>query len=192
VYAIYQLVPKNDNRLLKQTRIPALAGFLGSTFWLFFAQQENWLLWLTIPTLILMAFFFTKVIRATADISGSQKFFSQIVLYPYAAWTGIAFWLNVQAVAIEKGLINSSLENQLVSGLLFIGIVLFTGYYFRKTQYSLWYGGVLVWASIGIVVANINEYESQLFAAAAGLFGAIIAVITCKRLITINLFSRSV
>ena len=184
VYAVYQLIPKNDNALLQKTRMPAVIGFAGSIVWLYFAGATDWQIWLTVPTLMLMAFFFTVVIRAKGDTaSPRQTFFSQSILFPYAAWTGIAFWLNVQTVMISEGLVTSSLVNVLSNAALLVGIILFTAYYFKKSNYSWWYGGVLVWASIGVIVANLNN-GSLLFGAATGLYGATVAGVLLWRQIT--------
>lgn len=176
VYAVYQLLPANENALVSQTRLPAALGFIGSIVWLFFAGTDNWLIWITIPILTLMAFIFTIVIRTDAVVSGRQRIFSQTILYPYAAWTAVAFWLNVQSVMAEEGLITSPDINVATNLVLFVGLVLFTGYYLYRTGWSLWYGGVLVWAATGVVIANLSESGNVLFAILAGLYGGGVAL----------------
>jgi uncharacterized membrane protein len=157
VYAIYQIIPKNDNKLLQVTRIPALIGFLSSIAWLYFAGMSNWSVWLTSPILFLMAISFIFVVNAKDTKDRNQTIFSKYILLPYAAWTGIASWLNVQVLLNDQFVITSSNINIITNLVLFLCIAAFVLYYFRKTKYSLWYGGVLIWAGIGVVFANLNE-----------------------------------
>jgi len=168
IYAIYQLIPKYENELLKKTRVPAIVGFLGSVSWLYFAGLDNIFVWLTIPILFLMAISFTFVIRAKDDENSLNTLLSKKILFPYAAWTGIASWLNIQSLLSEKTLISTDLINLLSNGILFFCIATFTLYYFRKTNYSFWYGGVMIWAGIGVIFSNLNG-GSILFAILGGL-----------------------
>jgi hypothetical protein len=179
VYAVYQLIPRYDNELLRATRIPALIGFLGSIAWLYFAGMSGWEVWLTIPILFLMAISFIYVIRATNSADKNQTLLSKKILFPYAAWTGIASWLNIQAVLNERGVVTSETLNLVTNGILFACIALFTLYFFRKTGYSAWYGGVMVWAGIGIVSANLNS-GSTLFVALGGVLIAVVLVLYYK------------
>jgi len=171
VYAVYQIIPRYDNQLMRATRVPALIGFLSSIAWLYFAGMSDGLVWLTAPVLFLMAFTFTRVVTA-ADLPDSrQSLFSKHILYPYAAWTGIACWLNVQTLLTDQSIVTSSTVNLVTNSLLFGCIALFTLYYYRKTNYSLWYGGVLIWAGIGIVSTNLSG-GLLVFAVLGGLLSA--------------------
>ena len=169
IYAVYQLVPKYDNELLKVTRLPALIGFLGSIVWLYFAGMSSWLVWLTIPVLFAMAFVFIKVVTAKESEDKVQTIFSKKILLPYAAWTGIASWINIQALLIEQSVITTDVINVIANALLFAAIACFTIYYYKRSGYSAWYGGVMVWASIGVISANLASGGSVWFAAAAAL-----------------------
>jgi len=172
VYAVYQIIPQNDNQLLQSTRVPALVGFLASIAWLYFASMDNWLLWLTAPVLFLMAFAFVRVVNAPDTEDKKQTLLSKQILYPYAAWTGIACWLNAQTLLNDMSIVTSSTANLITNGVLFICIAIFTLGYFKKTQYNAWYGGVLVWAGIGVVSANLNG-GSLLFAVLGGLLSVV-------------------
>ena len=177
IYAIYQILPINENNLLKQTRLPAALGFSGSILWLVFAGMTNWLIWFTVPTLMLMAFVFTMLIRADATgLSNRERFFSQTVLFPYAAWTAVAFWLNLQSVMAEEGLITSTTVNLSSNVALFFGLVLFTGYYVKRANFSVWYGGVLMWAAVGVIAANLQENGQFLFVVLAAVYGVFIFI----------------
>ncbi len=173
VYGVYQIIPKHDNALLRATRKPALVGFVGSGVWLYFAGMSNALVWLTIPTLFAMAFAFTRVVNTEGIGNNMTTNFSKNILLPYAAWTGTACWINIQAILVEKNIITNVSTNNISNAILFVGIVSFTLYYFHKTKYSIWYGGVILWASIGVISANISE-GSMVFAGAAGLCALVV------------------
>jgi len=169
IYGIYQIIPKYDNKILRQTRMPALLGFTGSVVWLYFAGMSNWTVWLTILVLFFMAVVLTKVVTASEGKSTWQNRFSKYLLLPYAAWAGIASWVNVQALLIEREVVTTENVNIGTNLALFIGLALFTMHYYKKSGYSIWYGGVMVWASIAIVVVNVQE-GSMLFAILAGAY----------------------
>ena len=170
IYAVYQLIPKYENATLKATRLPALLGFLGSIAWLFFAGMNSGFVWLTIPTLFAIAISYTFVVNALKQDDVWKNTLSKNVLLPYAAWTGIASWINIPTVMLERGIVESYTTNYVLNLTLFAAIATFTLYYYRKSGFSAWYGGVLIWASVGVVFANSATQGSIIFALLAGLF----------------------
>lgn len=173
VYAVYQIIPKYDNKLLQKTRLPALIGFLGSIAWLYAASMTNEFVWLSIPILFSMAISFIFVINASDTQDKIQTLLSKKILYPYAAWTGIASWLNIQALLNDQLVVTNSTMNLITNSVLFVCIAAFTLYFFKKTKYSAWYGGVMVWAGLGLVSANL-ALGNVMFAA----FGGVLILVT--------------
>jgi hypothetical protein len=173
IYAVYQIVPKNDSKILRATRLPALVGFVSSIGWLYFAGQTDWTIWLTIPILFLMAGVFTFVVNTPDSGDKTQTLLSKKFLLPYAAWTGIASWLNIQALLNDQLVVTSETVNYITNGILFVCIAAFTLYYFKRSGYSAWYGGVLVWAGVGVISANLDG-GSMVF---VGLAGALIVAV---------------
>jgi len=173
VYAVYQLIPKYDNATLQATRVPAVVAFLGSIAWLYFAGMSNWSVWLTIPLLFIMAIALIGVVKAPESGDSKQDFFSKYTLLPYAAWAGIASWINVQALLIERSVVTTDGVNLITNLLLFVGIVGFTWYYFKKSQYNIWYGGVIVWATTSVAIVNYGR-ENWLFTGLAILFALVV------------------
>ncbi len=174
IYGVYQIIPKSDNETLRATRLPATIGFLGSIAWLYFAGMDNWMIWLTIPVLFIMAASFVFVINAPVTGNKKQIRLSRNILLPYAAWTGIASWLNIQALLSEQSVILDNVSNLMTNGILFACITIFTLYYFKETKYNPWYGGVMIWAGIGVMAANLNG-GNIIFAILGGLLSVVVA-----------------
>jgi len=173
LYAVYQVIPRFDNSMVQKSRIPALLAFTGSIAWLYFAGMEAPMVWLTIPILFAMAFVLKNVVTIPESEDVKQNFFSKYTLLPYAAWAGVASWINIQALLIEESIVTTSGVNTATNLLLFAGIVGFTWLYFKKSQYNIWYGGVLVWASVAVAIVNYQR-ESWLFVALAAVYAGIV------------------
>jgi hypothetical protein len=171
-FAIYQVIPKNDNQTLRAVRIPALVAFAGSIVWLYFAGANDWTIWLTIPTLFIMAGALTVAVAQPALPARWPELFSRSLLLPYAAWTGIAQWLNIQALLSDQGYITSGAMNTGTNVALLLCIAAFTLYWLRRSGYSIWYGGVIIWASIGVIAANTGTPDgSVIVTTMAGALG---------------------
>jgi hypothetical protein len=172
-FAVYQIIPRNENPMLKKTRVPALIAFVGSITWLYFAGMEAPLVWLTIPILFAMAFALRNVVSIPESGDTKQNFFSKYTLLPYAAWAGIASWINIQALLVEEAVVTTSGINTITNLLLFAGIVGFTWVYFKKSQFNIWYGGVLVWAATAVAIVNYQR-ESWVFVVLAAGYATIV------------------
>lgn len=170
IYAVYQVIPKYDNQLLRSTRVPALIAFIGSSTWLYFAGATDWTVWLTIPILAIMAISLNYMVTLPQLPATWPQLFSHTILFPYAAWTGIATWLNIQSLLNTYELIPSAAINVASNVFFLICIVAWTWYFFQRSGYSIWYGGVLVWANIAIVAANVAD-GNLLIATMSGAFG---------------------
>jgi len=182
VYAIYQYLPQNDNQALRANRPFAIVAFLGSSAWLFLANQSEVLLWLTIPTLFAMGLSLSYIVLQPDLTSARHQFYSKAILYPYAAWTGIAQWLNVQALLNAQGIITDPIIN-VASNIAFLSVIaVFSFYFFYRSGWSVWYGGVIAWASMGIVYTNMLESGNLIFALmGSALFLFALTFITTKK-----------
>jgi hypothetical protein len=120
------------------------------------------------------------VVNAPDGTDTKQTLLSKKILFPYAAWTGIASWLNIQAVLNDQLVVTSETINLVSNGILFVCIAAFTLYFYNKTYYSAWYGGVLVWAGVAVVYANLNG-GSLIFAGLGGLL-VLITIGLCFKL----------
>lgn len=171
-FAVYQAIPKYDNQTLRAVRLPALIAFLGSSGWLYFAGASDWTVWLTIPTLFIVAGVLAVVVVQSPLPAVWPELFSRSLLLPYAAWTGIAQWLNVQVLLTDQGLIDSGALNTASNVFWLVCIAAFSLYWLRRSGYSIWYGGVIIWAAIGIIATNTGTPEgSVIITTMAGALG---------------------
>lgn len=179
VFAVYQAIPKYDNQTLRAARVPALIAFLGSSGWLWLAGFDGGVVWLTVPTLFLMAGVLNYVATLPALPARGAEFLSYSTLMPYAAWTGVAQWLNIQALINDKDMIMVESLNLLSNLGFLLCIAVFSFYFFYRSRWSVWYGLIIAWAGMGIVSANIPE-GSYFVAAFAGVL-ALAALVSARR-----------
>ena len=106
IYAVYQVVPKNDNATLQATRLPALIAFVGSSAWIYFVGSATASVWLTVVILFIIAHALTYTLTAPNAESKLVNILSKNT-FPYAAWTAIAAWLNPAALLIERKIVTS-------------------------------------------------------------------------------------
>lgn len=171
-FAIYQALPQYDNQLLRTVRVPALIAFFGSSAWLYCAGQSDWQLWLTIPVLVVMAGALAYVVAQPRLPASWPQLFSYSLLLPYAAWTGIAQWLNIVSLLNNQGYITSGALNTALNVGFLLMIALFALYWLARSNYSIWYGGVIIWASLGVIAANTGSPEgSVIITSMAGALG---------------------
>jgi len=176
VYAVYQVIPANNNVYLSHNRPYALFGFVMSGVWLYVAGLDATYVWLTVPILISIAYAFFKAVTPTVrePLSKWRMICSHYALFPYAAWAAIAWVVNVHSIVNQYGLVPNKGINLLV-GIFLLGIIAgITLRTLRYVSYSPWYGLVILWASFGIVYANIEQAQGSFLIA---LFAVILMVI---------------
>lgn len=180
VFAIYQVVPSKNSEYLSYARPYVFSSFIGTSVWLWFAGQGLGLLWITAPILVGIAYILYKVI--TFQGGGAQgknsweRLASTYALYPFAAWTLIASGVNAHSILIQYGVVSNVFFNVFIALALLIAVFVLNVITLRKVNMSPWYGLVFVWATLGIVIANIvNPNGAWLVAVAAGILGLYVA-----------------
>lgn len=158
-YAMYQVVPENNNAYLEHTRGYALVAFIGSSLWLYVAGTTLDVRWLTVIVLGVIAFALYKAVtlQEMPKVSKIAKILSFYALFPYAAWTAIAQFVNLHSIINQYRLIEGRDLNLLLGVVLLVGVSWLTLYTLKKVDYSPWYGLVIVWAAIGVVISNYTN-----------------------------------
>lgn len=186
LYAVYQVIPANDNEYLQHNRPYALSAFIASGVWLFAAGQSLSYVWTTVPILVFMAYvLYQAVVFKPGHESNLQtRFFSHYALFPYAAWTAIAQFVNVHSIVNQYSLIESVTGNLILGVILLVLLAVLVLFTLRRVEYSPWYGLVIVWATVGVVVSNTQnpagEVTIQLLAGLLGLVSLILVLKHCR------------
>jgi len=164
IYGVYQVIPKNNNSYLEHNRMYALIAFVGSGVWLCFAGTGDALKWLTVPILIAVAYSLYKAVTVKTDDSVGmwETVSSRKALFPYAAWTAIAMFVNIHTIVLQYGIISSVMINLILGLVLWAGIICVHSEILKRLNYSLWFGAVGIWALFGIVIANLLNQDGSI------------------------------
>jgi len=187
VFAIYQVIPSKNSEYLSYVRPYILAAFVGTVAWLWFAGQGLGLVWVTAPILAAIAYVLWKAITCTSGKAQGSSMWERLAstysLYPFAAWTLIATGVNIHSMSLQYGLVGGLFMNVFIALTILIAVFVLTIVTLRSVNFSPWYGLVFVWASFGIVIANITNPEGAwLVAVAAGLLGIYVFGLILSRL----------
>jgi hypothetical protein len=169
-YAIYQALPQQrENELLRRIGFYTASAYLATSAWLIVAQLN--LYWLTVVCIfwILGSLLgaFLPLIQYKAPFSRTEQFLVVSPISIYAGWATIATIANVATALQSSGFSNVGLSNQSWTILMIIVGTLIASFTTYKSQGNLGYALTLVWAFIGIAVANSARTPSLLVALTA-------------------------
>ena len=164
VYGVYQVIPKNNNSYLEHNRPYALVAFVGSGVWLYFAGTGDAPKWITVPILIAVAYALYKAVTPKTEekLGVWESIASHKALFPYAAWTAIAMFVNIHTIVLQYGLISSTTANLALGLVLWVGIICVHSEILKRLGTSIWFGAVGIWALFGIVVANLTDPQGSM------------------------------
>jgi len=185
IYAVYQVIPKYNNASLEKTRPLIASLFVLSVVWLWTASFSGVWLWLTVVVLFVMAGIAATATRndeTTKGLSQRERFFSLGLLYPYAAWVGVAQFVNLGAVLLSNWTISGTLLLA-VNIIILLALCVYSFTQYRQRGYPFWYGFVLVWAAVGVIVANYGQGSDAILLASFVVTAAISFVFLQKSLI---------
>lgn len=166
-YAVYQVIPSKNNPVMKQNRIYALVLFVGSSAWLWASNLSADWLWVTVPILLAMGYVGFKAVTVSAINIGSkristQDFLSYQCLTVYAAWTNIAMFVNIGAMATQYKLFQPGTTWLMINVILLAVVFIWIYKQFVQLRYSVWYGFIAVWSLIGVFVVNGDAQGSKI------------------------------
>ncbi len=177
-YAVYQALPsRREDELLRQIGPFTAAAFLGTSLWLI-AAQRGWI-WPTVAVFfgILAALLgaFVGLIRLGAPRTTAERFCVVLPVSVYTGWATVATIANVSTALKASGFGGFGLVAGAwaVALLIVAGIALFVTLVSRG---NVWYALTIVWALVGIAVANLTREPSPTVAAVAGGAAVLIAL----------------
>lgn len=178
-FGIFQILPGQIyNPRLKKVRVYMIINGLANSVWFLGVIQNQ--LWLTVICMIILLF---TLIQASvhaeigrATVTNSEVWMVRIPLSIYFGWISVATPINITAYFLDLGWTGQNFLNpeiwSILILLLAIGIVTIV-YVSRYANFI--YMGVILWALLAIVVANLSA--SQMVCSAA-LLGIVLVMLT--------------
>ncbi len=186
VYAIYQLLPRHrEDVLLRAIGFYTAFAYLCTGFWIVAAQfGEDWL------TVVLFFCILASLVAALLQcirLHDSLTFAERIlVVFPlgvFLGWTTVATIANVATALAASGFSSVVLSNQnwaivmLSIGGLIASFVTF------KSRGNIGYALTVIWALMGVVVANVVRTPSVPVVITASIAAALVALVLVVSLI---------
>ncbi len=178
-YAVYQALPsRREDELLRRIGPFTAAAFPGTSLWLI-AAQRGWI-WPTVAVFfgILAALLgaFVGLIRLGAPRTTAERFCVVLPVSVYTGWATVATIANVSTALKASGFGGFGLAAGAWAVAMLIvaaGIALFVTLVSRG---NVWYALTIVWALVGIAVANLTREPSPAVAVVAGGAAVLIAL----------------
>lgn len=179
-YAIYQALPQHrEDDLLRRIGFYTASAYLATSVWLIAAQLN--LNWLTVVCIfwilgsLLGAFIQFIVYRS--PLSRVERFLVVLPTSIYTGWATIATIANVATVLQPAGFSNVGLSNQNWTIVMLIVGTLIASFTTYRSRGNLGYALTLIWAFIGVVVANIVRTPSIPVALTAGIMALVLTAV---------------
>lgn len=160
-YAIYQALPaQRENELLRRIGFYTAAAYFGVSLWLVTASLR--LVWPTVAVFFLLIgvpllLAFIQLIRYHAPRSMAENFLVVLPISVFFGWTTAAVIVNVSTALKDTGFDNVLFSDQTWAIVMLIIGTLIGAFVTWVSRGNYWYGLAIVWALVGIVVANLTR-----------------------------------
>jgi hypothetical protein len=177
VYAVYQALPaQRSDPLLRQIGWYTALGYLGTSLWLLCAAKEWY--WVTVGCFVLiligMLGAFVRLLGYRGTLSRAAQIAVVLPISVYTGWTSIALVANVSTALQNSGVTHPFLPDAAWAVLMLLvagGIASFVTIVSRG---NLSYALTVIWALIGVVVANLTRDHLPAVAFTAGLLALVL------------------
>ncbi len=188
-YAVYQALPRNrENELLRRIGPYTASAFLGSTVWVV-AAQSGWG-WLTVTCIFWMLVSligaFIQFIEMRTPFAVTEHVFVVLPISIYTGWITVASVANTASILKASGFSTIGLSDQNWSILMLLIGGLIAAFVTLRSRGNVGYALTVIWALIGVVVANVVRTPSIPVAVVAGSM----AVLVTFALLRTRLFER--
>lgn len=178
-YAIYQALPRQqDDALLRQIGWFTASAFLGTTVWIFVAQQS--LGWLTVVCIVWMLLSligaFVRLIQARAPRSTAERYLVVLPISIFLGWVTVATVANTAAVLTQSGLTELGLGEQTWALVMLLAAAAIGSLVTLVSRGNVWYALTVIWALVGVAVANVIREPNTTIAIMAGGMAAVVAL----------------
>ncbi len=194
VYAIYQLLPRHrEDVLLRSIGFYTAFSYLCTALWIV-AAQLNWN-WLTVVLffciLAALVAALSHIIRLHDSLTLTER---AIVVFPLAVflgWTTVATIANVATALDASGFSNVLLSNQNWTIVMLIVGTLIASFVTFRSRGNIGYALTVMWALLGIAVANVVRTPSTPVVITASSALAVVALVLVVTLVLERVKSKA-
>jgi len=171
IYAVYQRLPsQRENQLFRKIGWWTAASFFLSTLWMLIVQLfgDGWFLAILIILMLfstLKAFF--GFIQQTKPQSGFDRFVMTPLLGLFSGWLSVAAFLNTASVLKASSLHTFGLSINGFAVVTILSALVLALRVMIKSRGNLWYGGTILWALTGVIVANVTRTQNPMIVCVA-------------------------
>lgn len=129
---------------------------LANAAWVFSWHYDYILLSTLLMAIILVCLILINIAISDVELSSRDSFFIRLPFQVYFGWITVAAVANITVLLVSLGWNGFGLSEELWTVIIVI-VAALIGAVTSKTFCSLAYGGVLIWAYVGILVKHISE-----------------------------------
>jgi hypothetical protein len=178
-YGVFQALPaQRENRLLRTVGFYTAGAFLGTCTWLVMARLGQ--TWLTVACIFWMlaclAAAFAPLARAGAALTRAERMFVLMPVSVFIGWVTVACFANTAAALKNQGLADAGLSETGWTVILLLAAGAVAARVTLASRGNAWYALTIVWALVGIVVANLVRVPNPVVAAVAGAMALVVSL----------------
>ena len=178
-YGVYQaLAAQRENPLLRSIGWFTAAAFLGTCAWLVMARVG--LIWGTVVCIFWMmaalAPAFARLAPAARSVSWPERMFVLMPVSVFIGWVTVACFANTAAAFKSAGLPDAGLSETQWTVLMLLTAGALASWVTVATGGNAWYALTIVWALIGIVVANVVRAPNRTVAVVAAVMAVAVSL----------------
>jgi hypothetical protein len=178
-YAVYQALPaQRESALLRRIGLWTASAFLAMTLWATaVALARDWLtvafiVWLLVSLLGA----FIQFIRYRAPLTTAERFLVVLPVSVHTGWITVATIANTASVLAAYGFSDVVLSNQTWAVVMLVVAGIIGSFVTLVSRGNVGYALTVIWALIGIVVANVSQAPNAAVAVVAGGMAALVAL----------------
>jgi translocator protein len=179
IYAIYQALPsQRENGLLRRIGFFSASAFFATSMWLI-AAQSGWL-WLTVLfivwILVSLLGAFIQFIVQRAPHNNAERFLVVLPLSIYMGWATVATIANTSTTLQASGFGNFLVSNQTWAVIMLVIGGIIASFATFRSRGNPGYALTVIWALVGIIVANSAIAANFWVAVTAGIMAGLIGL----------------
>jgi benzodiazapine receptor len=178
-YAVYQALPsQRGNEVLRRVGFLTASAFLATTLWLIMARFGS--VWLTVVCMLWIlasvSGAFIRLVHYDTLRTTAERYLVVMPVSIFFGWVTVATFANTASALKESGWSTIGLSEEGWAAVMLVVAGVVGSFITLWSRGNAWYASTVIWALVGIVVANVSRDQSTLVAAVAGGMASLIAL----------------